>query len=804
MSPILFLNLLAHLGRNGSPMDRLRSDEGDEPETKAERRDDVVLDMTDEPEQQNDEDGNGVEKGSWSRSRTKLARQSTVSSISSVATTIPDEPPSRFPVLTKIKHFIFQTGPYDTSDEVVPHYRWTPIFSGIAVPFAILLEIPGLTDHWYIRTEANQTVQTQPNPPLLDAGLAISMACALIANLALIIRFLEKRPKLMTLIAIFTLSVHDLINAVAVIVFAVQRRFNDGFTYGQPFWMTVASTSVSLVINGTLIYDYVRIPDFDKSGSGLTRKQRSLVIIVMILLCWIAFGGLVYSVLIHLSFIDGLYFAVVSIETVGFGDIHPTNPGSQIFAIFYNTIGILNLGMAISTCRETIIESFEHSYRKRSKSIAEKRHENKVARAERRAHRIAIEKQLKEAGVPIYVMEQKASRHGGGRGGGGYKKRMKMVLNDKALTEEQKQKAADEAEEIRLKELNASAEGAAHDVTHHELEHEHLDPASKNARTLQMARELQEELASVGMAGRAQEQSYMRFKLDIQKEQQKEFFVKLGVAWSLFITFWLIGGLIFKETEKWGYGTSLYFCFITFSTIGYGDFYPQTPAGRSIFIVWALLGVGTMTILISILSEAYSSKYHSAMGNTRFESAVKKFRQRDQLPRLDSMRSSSAINASTPTLKHYEPKDPKDALEHIPHQVLNSVRTFHDHVHYFINGAHLLEPPPPSLNKLMDEIAETDVMDERTKKEILADEDARKTLFMVSYEITMRKIIETVEHATLAATADDDQTHASTRSGSSTPQPQPESPEDRPRAPRVNFSDSPLSRQIVDSVPRTL
>jgi len=30
-----------------------------------------------------------------------------------------------------------------------------------------------------------------------------------------------------------------------------------------------------------------------------------------------------------------------------------------------------------------------------------------------------------------------------------------------------------------------------------------------------------------------------------------------------------------------------------------GDFSPKTPAGRSIFVVWALLGVGTMTILIS-------------------------------------------------------------------------------------------------------------------------------------------------------------------------------------------------------------
>ena len=37
-------------------------------------------------------------------------------------------------------------------------------------------------------------------------------------------------------------------------------------------------------------------------------------------------------------------------------------------------------------------------------------------------------------------------------------------------------------------------------------------------------------------------------------------------------------------------------------TVGYGDYSPQSPAGRSIFVVWALLGVATVTILISGLS----------------------------------------------------------------------------------------------------------------------------------------------------------------------------------------------------------
>jgi hypothetical protein len=34
-----------------------------------------------------------------------------------------------------------------------------------------------------------------------------------------------------------------------------------------------------------------------------------------------------------------------------------------------------------------------------------------------------------------------------------------------------------------------------------------------------------------------------------------------------------------------------------FLTIGFGDFYPATEAGRPVFIVYALLAVPTMTII---------------------------------------------------------------------------------------------------------------------------------------------------------------------------------------------------------------
>ena len=87
---------------------------------------------------------------------------------------------------------------------------------------------------------------------------------------------------------------------------------------------------------------------------------------------------------------------------------------------------------------------------------------------------------------------------------------------------------------------------------------------------------------------------------------------------------------------------------MAFATTGYGDFSPQTPAGRSVFVVWAILGVGTLTILVSgkstssayalaftyigclVLQEAGSSRYKNALHSQVFDKAVKKYRKRQQ------------------------------------------------------------------------------------------------------------------------------------------------------------------------------
>lgn len=54
-------------------------------------------------------------------------------------------------------------------------------------------------------------------------------------------------------------------------------------------------------------------------------------------------GILVYRWLEGWSFLDALYFCVVSLATVGYGDLSPTTPLARAFTIIYliNGIGIL-------------------------------------------------------------------------------------------------------------------------------------------------------------------------------------------------------------------------------------------------------------------------------------------------------------------------------------------------------------------------------------------------------------------------------------------------------------------------------
>ncbi|TFY70758.1 hypothetical protein EVG20_g2255 [Dentipellis fragilis] len=755
--------------------------------------------------------------------------------------------------LVKIKDVLFASHPDSDPSSYTSNFRSSLIFSGSLIPFSILLEIPGLTEHWYVRTENNKTVESKPNTAILDAGLGISMACAVLANVALVTRFMERRVKLMTILCILLLSAHDLINITAVTVFGVQHRFDDGFTYGEAYWMTVCSTIVTSIVNITLIWDLVVTPNFASSGSGLTRKQRSMIIITIIFLSYVALGALLSALLMDLSFVNGLFFTIVTTLTIGFGDIVPTTTAQRVVICFYASFGIIILGASVRIMGEAVIEGLEVRYRRRVREYRQRRNARRREEREEHRWRSEVEKQLTLAGKDVWVSDPSASsgttssRKGPPtltRHDSIFSITPKLVLNTKALSAEQLEAAAQAAgvpleryRNLHVRPSTRRAHMRSRAYRYAEAMNGHSQSAGSSRgpmiRTGTSCRVgtgpidggndegLQATVEGVGREkkGRtwwrrayglfwkakevsAEPQGMAAIVKAMEQEEKWELYAKLLLAWSIFFIFWTIGAVIFSHTEGWSYGSALYFCFITFTTIGYGDFAPVTQVGRAIFIFWALLGVCAMTILISVISDAFSSKYRSALHNKTFDSAVKRFRQHrrgnsEQTPKVGTTKppkppspvenlaekkaatlcASGPTESSALTLEEAE-KRLNERYEPLPTLILEIVNRFRRHMQYFAltnghstaalhafgrppqDGEYSIPPPveigpPEELKKLLDEIATEEGIPARLKDEVWQDERARNTLFMLSMERGVKRMVEAAEK-TLEALAERD------------------------------------------------
>lgn len=71
--------------------------------------------------------------------------------------------------------------------------------------------------------------------------------------------------------------------------------------------------------------------------------------------------------------------------------------------------------------------------------------------------------------------------------------------------------------------------------------------------------------------------------------------LSLSLSLSTLVAFWLTTAGIYTATDGWTFGDSLYFSYVAFFTIGYGDFSPSSPAGKTVFVFWAMVAVPFVT-----------------------------------------------------------------------------------------------------------------------------------------------------------------------------------------------------------------
>jgi potassium channel subfamily K, other eukaryote len=110
--------------------------------------------------------------------------------------------------------------------------------------------------------------------------------------------------------------------------------------------------------------------------------------------------------MMSLTFLNGLFFTVVTTLTIGFGDIVPKTSAQRIVVCLYAVFGIIILGAGVRLTTEAIIEGLEVGYRIRLREYRRQRRERKDEREQVRRWRATVEERLVERGLDVWTADK--------------------------------------------------------------------------------------------------------------------------------------------------------------------------------------------------------------------------------------------------------------------------------------------------------------------------------------------------------------------------------------------------------------
>jgi voltage-gated potassium channel len=83
---------------------------------------------------------------------------------------------------------------------------------------------------------------------------------------------------------------------------------------------------------------------------------------------------------------------------------------------------------------------------------------------------------------------------------------------------------------------------------------------------------------------------------------------ELLLIFSLLVVVWIGGSLFYHMVEGLSFVDAVYFTAITLTTVGYGDFTPQTDAGKIFTAIYAFVGIGIFLGFAAALFQSIAGK----------------------------------------------------------------------------------------------------------------------------------------------------------------------------------------------------
>jgi len=144
-------------------------------------------------------------------------------------------------------------------------------------------------------------------------------------------------------------------------------------------------------------------PVFHLSKAARRRMMYALVALAAL----IVVGTLGFYLLEPLTLLDSLYLTVMTVATVGYGDVHPASPRGRLFATVFMLVSVGTVGFLLSTAIQALVQMeivTAYGQRRRSREINKLRNHFIICGAGRVGARIIRELQRLEE--PFIVIER--------------------------------------------------------------------------------------------------------------------------------------------------------------------------------------------------------------------------------------------------------------------------------------------------------------------------------------------------------------------------------------------------------------
>ncbi|KAH7027903.1 uncharacterized protein B0I36DRAFT_328179 [Microdochium trichocladiopsis] len=239
-----------------------------------------------------------------------------------------------------------------------------PMIAGTLGPVASAFSICALVEKWRAVIPPGAGIQAAypiPDPLWLYIINAVQLAIALIANLFLLlnmakrVRFSIAQP---ITIAGWYFSAVCLVALAATAAGPLQDEKTEGdMIWSQAFYYGIfaallyfiVASLMSVTIWGANAGHYSK--DFK-----LTPSQRTLMLQTILFLMYLLLGALLFSNIEGWAYLDGVYWADVTLFTVGFGDYSPATTLGRALMMPYALIGITSLGLVIGSIRSMVLD----------------------------------------------------------------------------------------------------------------------------------------------------------------------------------------------------------------------------------------------------------------------------------------------------------------------------------------------------------------------------------------------------------------------------------------------------------------